>query len=100
MVAITKDMAENWLGDVPQGKQFWCRDGRILKNLPELEVALMQMTEETFRYHSNETKNDFSKWVREVIGDEELARDLQKSTTRLQAAKSVADRVTWLNSRI
>ena len=100
MVGITKDMAEKWLGDVPPEKQFWCRDGRILKNLSELEVALKQMTEETFRYHSNETKNDFSKWVREVIGDEELSRDLQKSTTRLQAAKSVADRVNWLNSRI
>ena len=100
MVGITKDMAEKWLGDVPPEKQFWCRDGRILKNLPELEVALKQMMEETFRYHSNETKNDFSKWVREVIGDEELSRDLQKSTARLQAAKSVADRVAWLNSRI
>ena len=100
MAKITGAMAEKWLGDVPQEKQFWCRDGRILKNLPELEVALKQMTEETFRYHSNETKSDFSKWVRDVIGDEELSKNLQKSATRLQAAKSVTDRVTWLNSRI
>ena len=100
MAKITGAMAEKWLGDVPQEKQFWCRDGRILKNLLELEVALKQMTEETFQYHSNETKSDFSKWVRDVIGDEELSKNLQKSTTRLQAAKSVTDRVTWLNSRI
>ena len=70
-----------------------------LKNLSELETALKLMTEETFRFHSNETKSDFSKWVRDVIGDEELARYLQKSTTRVQAAKSVADRVTWLNNK-
>ena len=99
MAKITRAMAEKWLGDVPQEKQFWCRDGRVLKNLSELEGALKLMTEETFQYHSNETKNDFSKWVADVIGDGELARYLQKSSSRVQAAKNVADRVTWLNNK-
>lgn len=96
MVGITKSVAEKRLGNVSKEKQFWCHDGRYLKNLQELKVALEQMTEETFRYHSNEAKSDFSKWVRDVIGDDELSKDLQKSTTRKQAAKSVADRIIWL----
>ena len=100
MVRITKSVAEKRLGNVSQEKQFWCHDGRYLKNLQELEVALEQMTEETFRYHSNEAKSDFSNWVRDVIGDEKLSRDLQKSATREQAAKSVADRVIWLKNRV
>ena len=100
MVRITKSVAEERLGNVSQEKQFWCHDGRYLKNLEELELALEQMTEETFRYHANEAKSDFSNWVRDVIGDEKLSRDLQKSTTQAQAAKSVADRVTWLNGKI
>jgi hypothetical protein len=100
MVRIAKSVAEERLGDVSQEKQFWCHDGRYLKNLEELEVALEQMTEETFRYHSNEAKSDFSNWVRDVIGDEKLSRDLQKSTTQAQAAKSVVDRVTWLKGKI
>lgn len=100
MVKITKTIAEERLADVPKEKRFWCSDRRVLKNLPELETALKEMSEETFRYHSNETKNDFSNWVRDVIGDEKLSRDLQKSTTRAEAAKSVADRVTWLKSKI
>jgi hypothetical protein len=100
MVRITKLVAEERLGNVSQEKQFWCHDGHYLKNLPELKIALEQMTEETFRYHSNETKSDFSNWVRDVIGDEKLSRDLQKSTTHEQAAKSVAERVTWLKSKI
>jgi hypothetical protein len=33
-------------------------------------------------------------------GDENLSRDLQKSTTQAQAAKSVADRVNWLKSKM
>ncbi len=100
VVKMTRAVAEERLGNVPQEKQFWCQDGRFLKNLPELEVALEQMTEEVFRYHSNETKCDFCNWVRDVIGDEKLARDLQKSATKAQAAKSVADRVAWLKSKI
>ena len=96
MVRITKSVAEERLGNVPEEKRFWCRDGRYLKNLEELQVALEQMTEETFSYHSNETKSDFSNWVGDVIGDEKLSRDLRKSTTRAQAAKSVADRINWL----
>jgi hypothetical protein len=100
MFRITKSVAEERLGNVSQEKQFWCHDGRYLKNLEELKVAVEQMTEETFRYHSNEAKSDFSNWVRDVIGDEKLSRDLQKSATQAQAAKSVAERVIWLRSKI
>ena len=99
MVRITRSIAEERLGDISPEKQFWCHDGRYLKNLEELEGALEQMSEETFRYHSNEAKSDFSSWVRDVIGDEKLSRDLQKSTTQAQAAGSVTDRITWLKSR-
>jgi len=37
------------------------------------------MNEETFGYHSNETKSDFSNWVKDVIGDEKLAADLKRA---------------------
>lgn len=100
MVKITKVIARERLADIPQEKQFWCSDGRVLKNLPELKLALEQMSEETFLYHSNETKSDFSHWVRDVIGDEQLSGDLLKSKTRTQSAKAVADRVIWLKNKI
>lgn len=100
MLKFTKEVAEKILGNVPQDKQFWCSGGRVLKNLQELEVALKELSDDAFRYHVNETKNDFSNWVREVIGDEKLSRDLQKSTTRNQAIKSVASRLAWLKSKI
>ena len=96
---VTKAIAQAWLSDVPEDKRFWCCDGRVLKNLVELEVALRQMSDETFRYHSNAEKTDFSNWVRDVIGDETLSRHLQKSTTRFEAAKSVAARIAWLKSK-
>lgn len=100
MVRITRTVAEKWLGNVPEGQRFWCQDGRVLENLPELEAALADMSELTFRSHSNETKNDFSNWVRDVIGDEKLSRDLLKSSTQAQAAKSVASRIAWLRDKL
>jgi hypothetical protein len=99
MATVSKSMAKARLGDVPKEKRFWCHDGRFLKNLEELRAALEQMTEETYRYHSNETKTDFSNWVRDVIGEEKLARDLFNCTTPAQAAQSVADRIKWLKNR-
>lgn len=100
MAKMTKSTAEKLLADVPGEKRFWCHDGQVLRNLPELAVALKDMSEETFSYHTTGNKNDFSNWVGDVIGDEKLARDLLRSGTRAQAAKSVASRVTWLMSKM
>lgn len=100
MARITKSVAERMLEDVPKEKRFWCQDGQEFKNMQELEAGLKRMSEETFCYHSNETKNDFSNWVRDVISDEKLAKDLLKSGTRDQAAKSVSARVTWLMGKL
>ena len=100
MVKISKTIAEERLADVLQEKRFWCSDGRVLKSLPELGMALKQMDEGTFRHHSSESRNDFSNWVRDVIGDEKLSRDLLKSPAQAQAAKSVDDRIAWLKDKI
>ncbi len=100
MVRITKVVARQWLAVVPPENEFWCSDGRLLKNLSDLEHALREMSEETFGYHSNDAKSDFSNWVRDVIGDEKLARDLLKSRTRAQASKSLTNRIAWLHERI
>ena len=96
MENTTISVAGKLLGDVPEDKYFGCHDGRALKNLTELQVALKDMTEETFRHHTTGTNNDFSRWVSDVIGDERLSADLRRSTTPAQAAKSVAERIVWL----
>lgn len=100
MVKMTKSVANGMLADVAEEKRFWCVDGRYLKNLEELEAALVQMSEETFHYHSNETKTDFSNWVNDVIGDDKLARDLLKCATQEQAARVVAERLNFLKSKV
>lgn len=83
------------LADVPEEKRFYCNDGRIINNMEELVSALKVMSDETFRYHANESKNDFSTWIADVIGDDKLAADLRKVTSREETAKVVAARVAY-----
>jgi hypothetical protein len=61
---------------------FFVVDGRPLKNLLELADSMEEMTEEAFKHHVTETKNDFAKWVHDVFGDEELAIKLGQSKTK------------------
>lgn len=100
MARILKQDAERMLGTVPQEQAFWCCDGRMLTNMRELEEALASMPDEAFAYHSNSEKSDFGNWVSAIIGDEKLARDLWKSQNRMQAAKCVSTRVSFLDAKI
>jgi len=93
---VTKAVTKSWLADVTTDKVFQCHDGRVMKNLEELKLALDEMSEETFRYHVTAERNDFSKWVQDVIGDYELSAGLQRSSTRASASKAVASRIAVL----
>jgi hypothetical protein len=100
IVKISKEEANRRLGDVPDEKHFWCHDGKLLKNLGELEKALIDMSDETFHYHSGGGRNDFSNWIRDVVGDNKLANDLSKAKSRIRAGNSVAQRISFLRSKV
>jgi hypothetical protein len=81
------------LAKAPAEYVFWCRDGGVFTDLSELAEGLAAMSDETFAYHSNLEKHDFSNWIRDVIGDEQLADEVEMITSRLQAAACVMDRI-------
>ena len=72
------------LGEAPVEHHFVVADGRKLKNIIELADALETMTEEIFRHHANEFKNDFSSWVKDVFYDHSLAEDITRARNRLE----------------
>jgi len=100
MPRILKQDAERLLANVPEEHVFRCYDGCVLRNVKELGESFASMSDETFTHHSNEEKRDFSNWVKDIIGDEKLARDLGKSLNRTQAAKSVAARIDFLSAKL
>jgi len=100
MARILREDAERLLNAVPQDQMFWCCDGRTVVSMRDMAEALDNMPDETFYYHANGEKCDFGNWVRDVIGDEKLARDLVKSPSRAQAAKYVSARVAFLDTKL
>jgi hypothetical protein len=88
-----------YLADVPQEYVFWCCDGRILKNLRELCDALSAMSDDTFSYHVNAAKNDFYNWVKDIIKDDTLAKDLLEAASSTAAVRVVTERIAFLSSK-
>src|SRR4030065_2855930 len=87
---IARFDAQKFLKPVSEEFVFWCNDGRVLHDMRELVDALTQMSDDTYLYHSNMEKKDFANWVRDIIKDEMLAKELEKRLSRTEEAKSVA----------
>ncbi len=100
IVKITKQDAEKRLARVPDDYVFWTHDGSVFHDMQELADGLNKMSDETFAYHSNAEKKDFSNWVNDILGDDKLARDLAKAKDRTQAGKFVTERMNFLISKL
>jgi len=72
---------------------FKVHGGGIIKSLPGLKKALLEMNNETFSYHCNAHKNDFSSWVKEAFKEPALAQQIGKTKTRLGMAITIT---RWL----
>ena len=98
--AKLKQDARKFLAAVPEEYIFWCHDGRVFRDMRELGDGLANISDETFVYHVNTEKNDFGKWVKDIIKDEKLATDLTGTQSRSEAVKIVTDRIAFLSSKV
>lgn len=99
MARTLKEDATRYLADVPEERVFRCTDGTVFKNMKQLRDGLANMSEETYTYHVNDEKNDFIRWVGEVLGDRALAAELQATVSRAEAARKVGGRVIRLSRK-
>lgn len=63
-------------------KYFWLANGTVIRNLYELSDALKTMADELFAKHVNESKNDFARWIDDVIKNKSLAGKIAKAKNR------------------
>jgi hypothetical protein len=82
----------------PADKEFFLSDGRGFRNLKELYLALIDMPKEIFYYHVNESnkKNDFAKWISEVLQDKKLAMSLEKARDQKKYSNIIGIRLKEL----
>lgn len=96
MTKINFETAGLILSNVPDHKKFICNDGSVFVNLEELMIGLKTINKETFDYHVNEDKNDFSSWIYDVVGDVKLSKNVRTVKDANSAAKKIKVRITYL----
>ncbi len=96
MAAFNKEDAKKILSNTTPEKAFWVNNGPILKNIIELSVAAKKLTPQQFAHHVNQAKNDFAKWVEEIIRDSDLAKAVRKAKTKEELARAISKRLKAL----
>jgi len=84
------------LMDVTPNQHFNLHMGTSIKNLQELAEALEIMDDDAFKHHVTKDKNDFSNWVKNVIYDVDLSKDLFNAKSRKKAFDVVSQRIEQL----
>ena len=100
LAKLKSEEAKRTLSSTPPEKAFWVNNGPVLKSVIELATAAKKLTDRQFMHHVNKTKNDFAKWVGEVISDSELAKRICKVKTKEDLAKVVTDRLKQLQKML
>ena len=93
---MEKEDAQRILRDANPEQCFWVNNGPVLKNLDELSRALAEINKDAFKHHVNKEKNDFSSWVRDILGDQKLAEDIAKIKSKNAIAAKVKQRLQQL----
>lgn len=89
---VKKSANKKMLEKVSETVVFWCNDGQVFNDIKELMDGFERMSDQTFTYHLNDIKNDFSCWVLDIIGDQKLAQDLKTVKNRKEAGDTVKQR--------
>ena len=88
--------AKRILSEVQPEKAFWINNGPVLKSLGEFAQAAKKLSPSQFAHHASQQRNDFAKWVDEVIGDSTLAKRLRALKSPEAVSKAVGMRVEAL----
>lgn len=55
---------------------FFLKDGRVLKDVVELAECLESISDDIFFHHVNDSRNDFSNWIRDIFGNIVLSEEI------------------------
>lgn len=93
-------VAKGILSRVPFQVSFWLCTNENLRGLADVYEALQRATDDVFRYHVNRDKNDFEVWIRDVVKDKDLAREIARVKTRETLIRKILERVEELRSLV
>ncbi|MFH1398513.1 MAG: hypothetical protein ABIG95_00185 [Candidatus Woesearchaeota archaeon] len=90
---LTLSRARRILRVVPSKQSFWLCTNRDLRSLNSLANELEDSNDDVFRYHVNRYKNDFSNWVKDIIGDNDFAREISRIRTKPTLVRKIREKI-------
>jgi len=72
---------------------FYTNGGKAIKNLKEFAFRLEKLSDEEFNHHVNDERNDFSNWIRDVMGDKRLADKIANTRDRREMQIAILKRL-------
>lgn len=90
---LTLARAKNILKILPKSESFWLCTNQDLRSLNTLAKSLDQANDDVFRYHVNKYKNDFSTWVKDIIGDNDFAREISRIKTKATLVRKIDEKI-------
>ena len=78
---------------LPDDKAFWFCDGTVAYSLEEITEAIDRISDDQFRYHVNDEKNDIANWINHVINDPLLTAKLAPNLSKDQFSEMIKERI-------
>lgn len=72
---------------------FYTCDNKALKSEKEMLEWMQNTDDNSFSYHINPRRNDFVEWVRKILRDSVLSKQLEKLETREEMIDAVKARI-------
>jgi hypothetical protein len=91
---------EEKLADVHPEHTFKTNTGKEIKNLRQLLKVLNEISQESFEHHVKDGKNDFAKWIRHSVKDDELADMIERTIDFEKSKQIINDRIALLEKKI
>lgn len=95
-----KILGEKVLSDCEPDKTFLTCNGTIARNIYELVKAVKALNDDAFKHHVNDdnNKNDFAKWINDVLEDRILAKQLDKIRNKDKYVGVIEKRIKLLET--
>ncbi|MAG15675.1 hypothetical protein CMO88_01295 [Candidatus Woesearchaeota archaeon] len=84
-IYILEDTGSGHTKKIEPELALWLNDGRVVKSVEELTKAFKTMKSRVFQQHKE--KNDIVEWIRDIIGDVQLASELAIAKSKRDTLK-------------
>ncbi len=78
---------------VSPNERFYFKDGKIASSLKDLYYMIGDISDDTFYHHVSLERNDFANWVKDVLKEYLLAKDISNIYSRRELLEFLKDKI-------